>query len=284
MATRVGAFTKRDYPRKHRLFESYAFSAEAATANYATIFPIIMNDDALGAPETYNAHPQHASYIEESMPNCYPDSVIGKIRVILKLRLTLPAIAAGIRTIKFKYMPIYTAFLEDLNAIDELTSETLKTILQLQSEATDRQVYPLWNAVTGDAGYTAWHTNIPGLTAGAPQGIAWTDAIQDDYFEQKRFGMLGGLLRKVTPRGMRTVTISRDNPVKTVALEFRINPNVKRINPYTFCGVLLHLPQGSAGDTIRQDFEISDTTDIRHLSCEVRCLYDEWNDWDMGKV
>ena len=44
-------------------------------------------------------------------------------------------------------MPITTSFLEDISAKDELSTLTVGQILEMQTESTDRQAYPLWNNV-----------------------------------------------------------------------------------------------------------------------------------------
>ena len=59
------------------------------------------------------------------------------------------------------------SFLEDYIAIDELSSLETQDVLEMQSEATDRQGYPLYNAVDMVAKYTGSSTlatNVPGLT------------------------------------------------------------------------------------------------------------------------
>ncbi len=160
---------QRKFDRLHDTRVQWAASLRTGTTTHGTIIPLIMNDDALGDPMSYNTNPEHASFTEEAQPNCYPDSEIRNFRTTLEIQ-ALPGLWDSLTTgnkwqsPKISYALIACAFPEDLDAIDEISGLSLKAILELQKETTDRQCYPLYNAVDLLGVPTLLHANVPGLT------------------------------------------------------------------------------------------------------------------------
>jgi len=155
------------YPRPHSMKHRWGHSLDTAAVNDFTIYPIAMYDEGLGAPSTYEANPEHASFVEAAEPNCFPESRIDNIFCQLTLNMGKPCITDSIRAVKVCYMPIFTAFPTDYTAIDNLSTLEIQDILELQMETTDRQGFPLYNAVDMIApftGSTTLATNVPGLT------------------------------------------------------------------------------------------------------------------------
>ncbi len=157
---------QRKFDRIHKDNLQWGASLRHGLVTHGTIIPLIMNDDALGDPMSYNTNPEHASFTEESMPNCFPDSEIRNFKVSLEIQATkeLWNLQAFWHSPKISYGLIACAFPEDLDAIDEISGLTLKAILELQKETTDRQCYPLFNAVDLKGVPSLFHANVPGLT------------------------------------------------------------------------------------------------------------------------
>lgn len=160
---------QRKFDRIHEAFVQWGVGLRHTAVTSGTIIPLIMNDDALGDPMSYNAHPEHASWAEESMPNCYPDSEIKNFKCTLEIQALSnlwDSITLGSKwqSPKISYALIACAFPEDLDAIDERSGLSLKAILELQKESTDRQCYPLFNAVDMLGVPSLLHANVPGLT------------------------------------------------------------------------------------------------------------------------
>ncbi len=156
------------YARPHNFNWTWGHGLETGVVNQATIIPITMYDEGLGDPATYNANPEHASFAEASMPNCYPESRVNLITCSLRMSLNKGAVETDkINAIRFAYMPIFTTF-DDISANDEVSGLDIGEILEIQRETTDRQSYPLFNAVDMEAGIfpavSVLHTNVPGLT------------------------------------------------------------------------------------------------------------------------
>ncbi len=157
----------KNYPRPHAFTAVWGYGLESAAANRATIWPVTMYDEAMGDPKLLQAHPEHASFVVAQEPNCYPESLIDSIITSFTVSLTKAALETDkIHALRFATMPIFTTF-DDLTAIDELTSTEIQDVLEMQSESTDRQAFPLFNTVdmavpiTGSANLAA---NVPGLT------------------------------------------------------------------------------------------------------------------------
>ncbi len=155
---------QRKFDRIHEIFECCNLTAKPSTVITHTILPLIMNDDAQGDPMSFNTNPEHASFAETDMPNCYPDSEIKKFKLTIDIHAMKQLHTVdNVQSLYLEYALIACAFPEDLDAIDELSGLSLKEILELEKETTDRQCYPLWNAV--DMGVpSVLNANVPGLT------------------------------------------------------------------------------------------------------------------------
>ncbi len=156
------------YPRPHNMETNWGYGLETGVANTDTIIPITMYDEGLGAPSAYEANPEHASFVEAAEANCYPESKINLVLAQLTLSLSKGALETDkIHNVRYYYQPIFTTF-DDITALDEISTFDIGEILELQREGTDRQCYPLFNAVDMVAGVTAavtvMPTNLPGLT------------------------------------------------------------------------------------------------------------------------
>ncbi len=156
------------YPRPHELRHSWGHGLETGVVNHTTIYPIIIQDEAQGTPSAYEAHPENAAFVNTSSPNCFTDSTVDFVIAKFTVQMTKGALVTdGLDMITFGYMPIFTAFIDDLTAIDELSSSEVQDILELQSESTDRQAFPLYNAVDMPikfTGSTTLNADVPGLT------------------------------------------------------------------------------------------------------------------------
>ncbi len=280
---------QRKFDARHEFHGSCTMFLEpTVTTRSATIFPIIMNDDAKGDPMNFKAHPEHASWAEVAEPNCFPDSEIRNMKIICDI-IVQKSIAAATSMVKLDYALISCAFPEDLDALDEKSGLTMKEVLELQKETTDRQAYPLWNG-TDLVSSSLLGTNVPGLTATQLiEGINFDSEVLRD---QLRYGKIKGLLKKCLPIGFRTSFIKgRSVAGYSKRIKFNFTPsNAKFINPYTFLGLLVSCPTVVASnliDTTKDQLitpgDITDDTEAIHINFHVQ--YDERNpEFHMGKV
>ncbi len=280
---------RRVFPLPHEFYGSFSGSVESSTTTRnSTIIPIIMNDDAQGDPMDTNVHPEHLSWTQSVMPNCHSDSTIKNMKITIDF--IVPKLLAGqLPNVSVDYGLISCAFPEDLDSVDEVSGLSLKTIAELQKETTDRQCYPLWSAVDMNNG-SLLGSMVPGLSGGQViEGVNWSTEV---YRDQRRYGTVKGLLKKIFPIGVRTLVVR--NPYATGGhkrLTFNFVPrNAKFINPYTFLGVLIHIRQMSElnliDPTIHQLGNISDTTvDGSPLVVAWHAQYDEDNpEFHMAKI
>jgi len=280
---------QRKFDARHEFLMSGLFYLRDSLATRKSILlPIIMNDDARGDPMDFKAHPEHSTWAEVAQPNCFPDSEIRNMRITVDF--VIPKASAIITSIlKVNYALISCAFPEDLDALDEKSGLSLKEVLEIQKETTDRQTYPLWNGVDSPSGSTL-HADVPGLTASqVVEHVAFDSEVLRD---QKRYGRIKGLIKKCMPMGYRTLMI-RSRTLAGFAKRLTINftpSNAKFINPYTFLGLLLHVDNASAistwDPTNSQSIKNGDlTNDTEEVLFAVHVQYDERNpEFHMGKV
>jgi len=280
---------QRKFDARHEFhYSCLLYVRDSLTTRKSTIFPIIMNDDALGDPMNFKAHPEHASWSEVDYPNCFPDSEIRGMKITVDF-VVIKALAAQLSGIKIKYGLISCAFPEDLDAIDEKSGLSLKEVLEIQKETTDRQVYPLWSAIDLVNGSNAANA-IPGLTTNqVMEGVNFDSEVLTD---QLRYGRIKGLIRKCMPIGFRTKFLNAQTTASfSKRITFNFTPsNAKFINPYTFMGLLVEMPQTTTTSTIdvtqhqsvSQAEMVADTYGVIVL---VHVQYNERNpEFHMGKV
>ncbi len=154
---------RRSYDARHEFIMSFScFLRDSLTTRSSTILPIVMNDDAQGDPADLNVHPEHASFSEIAYPNCFPDSEIKNMKITIDMFVP-KSVATNAAKVRVTYGLISCAFPEDLDALDKKSTLTLKEILEIQKETTDRQTFPLWSAIDMSNG-SLLHANVPGLT------------------------------------------------------------------------------------------------------------------------
>lgn len=280
MAIRYKMGKLKFFPRPHNTTNSWSYELDDSTIR-ATIYPIVMYDEGKGAPDTYNANPEHASFSDTQAPNCFVGSRINNINTTLEMSVTTAFFDDNLTAVKYAYMPIYTSFKEDLTAINEKTSEEVQDILELQSESTDRQAYPLWNGSKMAERFTnsgQLHTDVPGLTTN--QKIEAVTFSIDAFYDNLQYYTTAGKLKKCIG-GLKWGTLSRTSNHKTHKIRFPTK--IKALNEYTFFGILVIVPQ------VDTEYQIPHTADItastKYVNASIKTRFNEWNQgFDMEKV
>lgn len=269
------------FPRPHDGGNKFAFGLETGVANQSTIYPIAFHDEGLGAPSSYKANPENSGFAETSSPNCYPDSRINSMAINFDLAMTKSALETDkIHAIRYCWSVIKMSFKENYIAIDELSQDEVQDITEMQYETTDRQGYPLWNGVkmpSPTGGGNALDANVPGLTTNQNiEGVAFS---ANDYYDAIQYETISGKLKN-SMTGLAWRTIYRQKPFHRIKL--RIDPKVKRMNPYTFFGLLIYVPESGNYYQIPQT---GDTTNVNHLECTITTRFNEWHqNFDMAKA
>lgn len=264
------------YPRPHSLKHAWGFGLETGVANEATIYPITMYDEGKGDPTAYESNPENASFTVATDPNCYPDSTVEQVLAECRISLTKGAIETDkVTSIRFAYMPVYFAFKEDYTAIDELTSLEVQDILEMDStDSTDRQGVPLWNNVdmiVTHPTYNILHADVPGLTTTqAIEGIAWN---VNNYYNGLHYYTNKGKIKSCSG-GLKWGMLTKNRPVAKIRIRQR--PKTKRMNEFTFFGLLIWVPK--AGDFDSNQL-VGDTTNITHVQASFLSRFSEWNEF-----
>ncbi len=263
-----------EWPRPHNFDGSVGFGLESAVANLDTIIPIISYDEGLGVINSYKSCPQNAGFAEYAGGKCYPTSRINNIFAKFTFTMTKEAIETDkIPIFKFNTAVIHTAFNEGKLAEDEVSGLDLNEILELQTETTDRQTFPLYNAIDMKDAKTNADLDLEvgqeGLDTDLEiEGVVWQ---QRNYYDCLHYLTNGNKLRNIcTP--LQTHHLTARHP--KVDVYVRQQSNTKYMNPYAFLGLLISLPQHSS---FNQYGKAGDSTDILHMQCDYTYRYNEHN-------
>lgn len=263
------------YPRPHTNKIKFQMGI-IATNTQTTNLPIIMGDEGLGDPASYTAHPEHASFAEYQGVNCYPESRVSKVFAQLRLGLAKPARETDkIKFLRMLIVPYFLSFKEDYTAIDELSSTEIQDVLEMQFETTDRQGYPLYNGASMGGDALEMGAGAMGLTTDTTlEGVTFDS---DLMFDAMQYMTIANKLKACCRAFWVTVT---DRNYLT--LRINLNSKLKRINPYTSGGVIIHLPTETSPEQLSHS---ADTTNVNHIDVNFIYRYLEWNEnFDMTKV
>ncbi len=261
------------YPRPHDEKLTWTHGLETGAANQWTMVPLVMYDEGKGAPLAYESNPEHASFAETDEPNCFPESKVDFIVAQLVVSMTKASIETdGLHAIRYAYMSIGTAFIDDYTAINELDSNEIQDVLELTTESTDRQGHPLWNDVKMVASFTGSSTlpaAVPGLTG--TQLLEGVTFAQNSYYDMLHYKTNGPKLKSVQG-GLRWRTLTRQRPVHIINIKLR--SSAKFMNPFALMAVLFGVPKSGTAEQIHV---ASDTTNINHVNVNLRFRYNEWH-------
>lgn len=268
-----------DKPLPHNWRTSFGLGMESATKD-STIVTLFRTSETAITPEAIQVHNEHPSFAQDIGTLIHPGSIVPQYELNITAKIGKAAIATDdLRNLQFWWRPIYTSFLDSLEASDVKTGTDVETIIGMQHDATNKDAYPLYEGTKLPDAISHPLSTIPetevfgdvGLAVSAVmENVTFTEELFDDamHFYSNR-----GMLKKVCPGGWRKVFISQDNMYRYHTMNFTY-PTVKRGNQYTFCGILFHLPQAGAG---RQATLAADVTDIKHVDIAVNGRFDEWN-------
>ncbi len=262
-----------EYARPHHMSHSYMHGLETGVANQETIYPIMLQDEGLGTPSAYEAHPENAAFVEAGEPNCFTDSRVDIVLAELRFSLTKALLETDkVHTVRVGYMPIFTAFKEDLTAIDDLTGLETQDVLELQSEDTDKQAFPLYNnvkMVESFAGSGTLAVNVDGLTT--TQIIEGVTFKENQYYDMLHYLTNGNKL-KTLQGGLKWIILTKDRPHRKIRI--RLRRKVKAMNKFTFFGCMTTVP---AAGGLHQFAVVGDTTNVNHVRVDWQVRFNEWN-------
>jgi len=279
MAERTPRMSKvTQYPQPHTSQGSFSFECDDITLD-TTIVPIAFYDEGLGAANVRETNPENAAFaVVQNEVNCFPHSRINTIFAQFRFAINSSFLDDNLTAIRFATMPIHMAFISDYTAIDELSALEVQDILHMQTESTDRQGGPLYVATTdlAEKGATLANMgpNTPFLNVDVGlEAIAFSRSI---YYNSLQFLTIKEKMRKVAS-GLQWHHLTRNRPIITYNL--KIKPNVKRMNPFTYFGLLIDCPSGNPANndqphTITRDFVAS----TQYVDVDFSIRFNEWNE------
>ncbi len=277
-------FRSRLYPLRHRFVYAVGLSAATAAEN-STILTLVKNYKSASAPSTIIVNPKHASFETETGAICAKMSIIDKLKLTLKFNMTRNLITADLQhAIKFSWMPIFFSFPEKLDAQDDMTDETVSTILALTKDATEEDITPAFSTKTDTGGdselnhavSTANFTEVFGtlnLTTNiAMEGVPFD---KDRFHQALTYYTNKGALKACIGR-TRNVSLTKNFPEKTFFINKFVPRPIRRIVPYTYFGILIHVPLSIEAE---QSYYSTAAIGPSIADLGVKCLvqYDEWN-------
>lgn len=266
------------WPQIHKQHLNFEMSADDTLRNKSgTIIPMVVQDEAMVA-SAKKTNPRDSGFAVMDEPNCCPMSKVDRISGTLNFDLTKAAWNTDkLRNLKIMIMPIAVSF-EDLEVADELSALKIKSILELQSNTTDKITYPIFNGTKLSGSVVAMGANQDGLTTNESiEGVSFDiQQLFNALTYMTNGSKLSQCIGKITYRTMSVGVMMGAGLHQTSTIKFNINipDKAKFMNPYTFFGILLYIPQLG----IETQFGIAaDTTAIDHIHIDARWQFLEKN-------
>ncbi len=275
-------YDQMEYPLPHNFNYQFGLSPETATKN-TTYVPLIKCMQDINPPDTIEVNPSHADFNEETGCIVQSDSIVPKLNIHMQAQMSQPMIEEapgdGIRYIKFNWMPIYLAFKDMYEAIDNKEDVEVEDILEMTHTVVKKVGKPLYNNVkllveddwpvstinhTEVFGDVGMDTDLKGEGVTFDEELMW-DALS--YYSNS------SMLAKAMGQ-WHTQILRADFPWIFNSNNFT-NPSVKRGNEYTFCGILFHVPLVATPEQFYTAADLTEATSVVNFDIKVR--YDEWN-------
>ncbi len=286
-------FRAEQYPLRHRLVFSAGLSAGVNTLN--TVFlPIVMSSsDTDVVASTIQVNPHNTNYEEDAGPLVRVMSILDRMRISLKFNLTavcndLAETASGtftgdgIPSLRLLWRPIFGAFTEKLNATDDDLGTTVASMLGLTVDATNEDVVPITTnklPTTGSSDLALPVSSVNAVQIFSDFNMT-TDTTMEDHVHDEN--TLQSMLRRSTVKGAlrsfmgrtRHVILTRNRPYKSFFLDKFLPSAIRRVNPFTFFGIQVHVP---AIADVEQAYHHLNASSNAHIGVKCIVNYHEWN-------
>ncbi len=277
-------FTSQLFPLVHKFSYMVGLSA-VTTAKDTAHMPLIRNYAGVNLPSLTKVNPHNTGLDIETGSICAPMSIIDKLQLELKFTLTSDAVANSIEALNFYWMPIFFSFAEKLDAADDDTGITVKTILGLITDATEEDITPLFLNTKHDVGGPQ-STVVPVSTVNLTEtfGILNMDTDLTAEITTWDDDQLSTALERFTNRGAlkacigkrRYIRLTANRSSKKIFINKFVPRSIRRIMPYTYMAIVVHVPS----NTSSQQYFTPKTgsANISDLGIVLNCKYHEWND------
>ncbi len=286
-------YTQEEYPLHHEFDYLFTLDITDETMN-STICLIITSSESAGAPEAIEVNPRHASFAEETGFMTHQGSIIPRLTVKFTAVANELALETDkIKHVNFNWLPIYSSFESDLEAMDSKTNTEVEDVLQLEHASASKRTIPTYSGVDMVDGHATALGSCPlatvnagevfgdmGLTTNAELESVAFDA--DEYFDCLKFMTNRSMLRKVAGN-WHNISLPGNHPsdknnkfgyVYDYFSNNKTMSSVKRSNEFTFCGILFHIP---LENTVHQICPNDTNTAGSGVKIKMHVSYDEWN-------
>ncbi len=277
-------FRKELYPLRHRLLYSFGLSMKTVTQNTAMATLVRHTTDTIsGTPGSIVVNPHHTGYVEDAGAAVCKMSILDKLNLSLKFNMTEDCLTDGVRNLHFLWRPIFFSFGEKLTAADDDTGTTVESLLGLTSDDTYEDVVPLTTnklPVQGPSELPQPVSTVNIAEVFGDYNMTTDTSMEDHVWDED---LLQAALRRYTNKGAlksmigrtRHVNLTTSKPYKNFYIDKFIPKAIRRIMPYTFFAIQVHLPV--TADIGQQFASTAVTANVAHLGCKMICNYHEWN-------
>ncbi len=296
-------FKSEIYPLRHRLLYSFGLSATTSTMNSAFCTLIRHTSDVIaGTPGSIVVNPHHTGYVNDAGPAVAKMSIIDKLSMTLRFNMTSLCnnraltsgtagpnfddgvyIGDGIQHLKLLWRPVFFSFGEKLDAQDDDIGTTVGQVLALTKDATFEDVVPLTTNDLPQQGASKLDHPVSTVNIAEVFGdynmltdMKMEDHVWDeDVFQEAiRRYTIKGAIKSMVGR-TRYVNLSKAFPYKSYNIRKFVPRSIRRVMPYTFMGIQIHMPRDTE---IGSDYaDLALTASQAHVGVKLICNYHEWN-------
>jgi len=269
-----------EHPLYHRFDYAFGLSGVTATKNSVWI-PLVKNYKTTTAPSSVFVNPHSDQLDLETGAICAPMSIIQNLRLHISASKSM---ANNSNTpIKFSWTPFFCSFDKLIDAQDDDAGATVASIMHLTKDATEEDVTPL-----------VGNTKLPITVSSKSHAVSTvnlTEAIghlnydtdltmESCAFDMEamrqllKFGTNSKALRACLGR-TRYYSMDNNRRMKHWFIKKFVPRAVRRIVPYSWFGLLFHMPLEIDKDGFYQDVTL--TPNVSHIGIKVSVDYEEWN-------
>lgn len=272
------------FPLRHEFFYSVGLNLTTGPTN-STIFTIAKNYNAVNNADTITTNPHNANFDVETGAICNKMSILEKISLSMSFTLTEDAIVDGVKSAKVIYMPIFNSFKGRMESTDDVTSITPLTVLELIKDDTQEDVTPLFSTKLKKDAVPIVSLPHPVSTVNFTEVFGTLNLTTDVDMEGVSFfnESFHKAIKYYTNKGainsmhgfMRSVNLTDTHPTKRIFIKKFVPRDVRRIVPYSYFGMLIHVPQVEASEQNYISGAVGGTKP--HIGVKMRVNYNEWN-------
>lgn len=273
-------YNQQEYPLPHDFSYNFGLSPETATKNSTICTLLRYVETPLTAIETIEVNPMNGSFAEETGPIVAPGSIIPKINLRIQAQMNQSmAETDQIKFLKFNWMPIYMAFKDMYEAVDNKTDIEVEDILELTHTIAQKDATPLFNnakcIIEEDHPVSTVHLTetFTHLNLDTDLKMECVTFDQDLMWDALSYHTNSSMLSKAMGQ-WHTEFLNHQKPWSFSSSNFT-HPTVKRSNEYMFCGILFHVPLVTSPHQFYTAGDIAEATSVVNFRVQVR--YDEWN-------